>query len=91
MGLFDVKGLTTENPSFQIGSPLFDRIEIKLNNDYYPGKSFVIETKNNSKRNIYSKTESLNNKPFESFFLPFDEVINGGKLVINMSERPYKR
>ena len=29
IGLFDVKGLTAENPSFQVGSPLFDRIEIQ--------------------------------------------------------------
>lgn len=88
IGLFDVKGLTAENPSFQVGSPLFDRIEIQLNQDYYPGKTFVIETKNNSKENIYSRTERLNNRSFESIFLPFKEIKKGGKLVISMSEKP---
>ncbi|MET0242715.1 MAG: GH92 family glycosyl hydrolase, partial [Flavitalea sp.] len=31
IGLFDVKGLTDINPSFGIGSPLFDKVTIKLN------------------------------------------------------------
>lgn len=31
IGLFDVKGLTEINPKFQIGSPLFDKVVIKLN------------------------------------------------------------
>ncbi len=30
MGLFDVQGGSCERPTFQIGSPLFDKIEIKL-------------------------------------------------------------
>lgn len=87
IGLFDVKGLTAENPSFQIGSPLFDRIEIQLNPEYYDGKTFVIETENNSKKNIYSQPVRLNKKPFKSIFLPFEEIKKGGKLVINMSDK----
>ena len=31
MGLFDVKGLTAPDPSFQLCSPLFDKITISLN------------------------------------------------------------
>ncbi|NNG11377.1 MAG: glycoside hydrolase family 92 protein, partial [Arenibacter sp.] len=34
MGLFDVQGHTSANPTFQFGSPLFDRITIQLDNDY---------------------------------------------------------
>lgn len=47
IGLFDVKGLTSENPSFQIGSPAFDRITIKLNKDYYSGDNITIQVKDN--------------------------------------------
>ena len=49
IGLFDVKGLTAIDPEMQVGSPLFDKITIQLNPDYYKGKQFVIETENNSK------------------------------------------
>jgi len=47
IGLFDVKGLTDIHSTFGIGSPLFDKVTIKLNKKYYKGKQFVIETKNN--------------------------------------------
>mgnify|MGYP000158169886 FL=1 len=44
MGLFDVQGGSCERPTFQIGSPLFDKIEIKLSPMNATGKTFVIET-----------------------------------------------
>lgn len=42
LGLFDVKGLTEIDPKFQIGAPLFDKVTVRLNKDYYPGEKFVI-------------------------------------------------
>jgi len=90
MGLFDVKGLTEINPKFEIGSPLFDKITIQLNPKYYSGKEFVIETKNNSKENKYIQSVSLNNKNQKSVFLPFAEVVKGGKLVLEMDAVPNK-
>ena len=36
LGLFDVKGLTEIDPKFQIGAPLFDKVTVRLNKDYYP-------------------------------------------------------
>ena len=41
LGLFDVKGLTEIDPKFQIGAPLFDKVTVRLNKDYYPGEKFV--------------------------------------------------
>ena len=42
MGLFDVQGGVCDKPTFQIGSPLFDKVEIKLNPQYAKGKSFCL-------------------------------------------------
>lgn len=84
MGLFDVKGLSGENPSFQIGSPLFDKIEIELNPAYYSGKTFVIETKNNSPENIYIQSALLDGKKLDSVFVPFSAITNGGTLQIDL-------
>ena len=47
-------------PEFGISSPLFDKITISLNEKYYPGKQFVIETENNSQDNIYIQSMSVN-------------------------------
>ena len=87
IGLFDVKGLTQPNPEFQIGSPLFDKITIKLNKDYYPGQTFIIETRNNSKENIYIQAVELNDNT-HNLKIDFNDVVKGGKLVINLSDAP---
>ena len=45
LGLFDVKGFTDINPVLGLGSPLFDKIIIKGNKQYYQGKDFEIDVK----------------------------------------------
>lgn len=88
IGLFDVKGLTEINPQFQVGSPLFDKVTIKLNRKYYKGKKFTIKTENNSSSNIYIQSIGLKGKELKSVFVPFQEVVNGGKLVIELGKEP---
>lgn len=88
MGLFDVKGLTETTPIFGIGSPLFDHIVIKLNNKYYKGKQFVIETQNNNKENVYIQSFSLNGKKLATPFIPFSSVTKGGTLLLQMGNKP---
>ena len=88
MGLFDVKGLTDQNPTFGIGSPLFDKITIELNNKYYTGKQFVIEAENNSPENVYIQSLSLNGSDVKKTFVPFSEVVKGGSLKLKMGSDP---
>jgi predicted alpha-1,2-mannosidase len=88
LGLFDIKGLTDINPSFALGSPLFDKITIQLNNKYYKGDTFVIETKNNSKKNRYVKQYNLDGKPWQGIHIPFEKVVNGGTLKVEMTDIP---
>ena len=88
IGLFDVKGLTEIDPKFQIGSPLFDKVTIKLNGDYYQGKTFTIKTENNSSSNPYIQSIGLNGKELESVFVHFREVVKGGELVIKLGSEP---
>ncbi len=38
---------------YEIGSPLFEHITMHLDQRYYPGRTFVIGARNNSKDNIY--------------------------------------
>lgn len=63
LGLFDVKGLTEIDPKFQIGAPLFDKVTVRLNKDYYPGEKFVIEAKKQAVGDCYLQDISLNNRP----------------------------
>lgn len=88
MGLFDIKGLTDEQPGFALGSPLFDKITVSLNNRYYQGKEFVIETKNNNLQNDYIQSMNLNGKVWTDTHIPFDEIIKGGHLIMEMGSQP---
>jgi len=91
LGLFDVKGLTEINPKFQIGAPLFDKVTINLNREYYSGKEFVIEVKRHSVDDCYLQDVSLNGKQQETVLLPFEEVVKGGRLTLKLDSFPNKR
>lgn len=88
MGLFDMKGLTDNNPSFALGSPLFDKITIKLNPKYYKGREFVIQTRHNSPTNLYVQRFVLNGKALHSPRLPFSALSQGGTLIMDMGSTP---
>lgn len=88
LGLFDVKGLTEIDPKFQIGAPLFDKVTVRLNKDYYPGEKFVIEAKKQAVGDCYLQDIFLNNRPQDTVQLPFSEVVKGGKLVLGLGASP---
>jgi len=88
MGLFDVQGGASERPTFQIGSPLFDRIEINLHPSNASGKKFVIETENNASDAYYIQSSTLNGSPLDTYWIYRDELFKGGTLKLNMGSQP---
>ena len=88
MGLFDVQGGTNITPSYQIGSPKFNKITIKLNPKYYSGKEFIIETENCSPTNYYVQSATLNGKPLDDCWFYRKEIMNGGHLKLKMDSIP---
>lgn len=85
MGFYPVCPGTGE---YVIGSPLFDKITITLEN----GKTFEIIANNNSKENIYIKNAQLLGKDLNRNYITHDEILQGGKLVFDISKAPdYKR
>ncbi len=90
IGLFSVDGGVNEKPYYEIGSPIFDKITIHLNNDYYPGNTFVIETINNSPENKYIQSASLNGEGLHRPWFLHDTLVNGGTLRLEMGPEPNK-
>jgi predicted alpha-1,2-mannosidase len=88
LGLFDVKGLSAAEPAMGLGSPLFDKIVIKLNPDYYPGKQIEITTTDNIEGNIYAQEYTLDDKPYTERFIPFETLVKGVKLNVRMGNQP---
>ena len=91
MGLFDVQGGSCERPTFQIGSPLFDKIEIKLSPMNATGKTFVIETTGNTPDAYYVQSATLNGKPLEQCWMYRDELYKGGTLKLTMGNQPNEK
>lgn len=88
MGLFDVQGGSNKKPTLQIGSPMFDKITIHLDNKYYTGKTFTIVAKNNTEDSYYVQGVSFNKKRLKRCFIPFKEITNGGVLELEMGKSP---
>jgi len=84
IGLFQLDGGTTEDPVYQIGSPIFDYIEFDLDPDYYEGAKFVIRVINNSKENVYIQSLKLNGEPLDRFYLLHSEIVQGAELELVM-------
>ena len=53
MGLFQMDGIAPTEPIYEIGSQLFEKALIHLDNKYYPGSTFTVEARNNSKEKRY--------------------------------------
>lgn len=86
IGLFQMNGGTENNPEYQIGSPLFNKITIKLNPDYYTNNSFVIKAVNNKAGNVYIDKLTLNNQTVEAYRVHQSDIVKGGELVMEMSD-----
>ncbi len=88
LGLFEIDGGCAVDPFYEITSPLFEKITIELDSDYYSGKQFVIHAVNNSKKNRYIQSATLNGKPLETFWFPHSDLVKGGELVLQMGSKP---
>lgn len=88
IGLFQLNGGTEENPEYQIGSPVFNKVSIELNPQYYKGKTFVIEADKNNAKNIYINAVKFNNKVIDDYTISHNDITNGGTLILEMSDKP---
>ena len=68
----------------------FSKTTIALNDKYYDGQEFTIEAKNTSSENRYIQSAMLNGKPLNRFWFYHSELVNGGKLVLEMGPNPNK-
>jgi len=74
-------------PIYTIGSPLFEKVSIELEN----GKIFTIKAKNTSHKNKYIQSAKLNGKNYNKTYFNHSDLINGGVLELIMSNRPNKK
>jgi len=91
LGLFQMDGGASAEPIYEIGSPLFEKAVIQLDNTYYKGSAFTIEARNNSKENRYIQSAVLNGKKLTKPWFYHSELVGGGSLVLQMGPKPNKK
>ena len=88
LGLFEMDGACTAEPRVWLSSPLFKKITIHLDKEYYEGDTFVITAKGLSKENIYIQSARLNGKELNQCWIPYREIVQGGTLEYVMGPEP---
>jgi len=71
-------------PTFDVGSPIFDKATIHLKN----GKDFVIIARNTSHDNKYVQSIRLNGQPLSQVWFRHADIANGGILEVTMGDTP---
>lgn len=79
------------NTRYEITSPVFRKINFRLDEKYATGKTFTIVAKNNSPKNIYIQSAKLNGKPYPYCFINHTDLMNGGVLELKMGSKPNKK
>ena len=76
------------DPRFEIFTPLFDKVVLKLDPKYGSGGTFTIAAKNNSPENVYIQSAALNGRPLNRCWLNYQEIIAGGTLAVVLGPQP---
>ena len=93
MGLYQV---CPGQPIYQITAPIFERVELNLDSDFYPGPKVIFEAPNVSSENIYIQSITrydANGKLVGEWTKPgitHDELVKGGRFVFEMGDSPNK-
>jgi predicted alpha-1,2-mannosidase len=83
MGFYPV---TPGKPVYTIGSPVFSKVTIALEN----GKHFTIIARNNSEVNKYIQSAKFNNLTLNTPWFTHEQLMNGGTLEMVMGPKPNK-
>jgi predicted alpha-1,2-mannosidase len=87
--LFTALGFYPVNPAsgdYMIGSPLFAKMSLRLAND----KTLTVIAENNSDKNVYIQSATLNGKALEKPVITYDEIMAGATLKLEMGPAPSK-
>ena len=72
----------------EITSPVFDRIEFRLDPRYASGRSFTVVARDNSPENIYIQEARLNGEELRASHIDFADIAAGGTLELRMGPEP---
>lgn len=68
--------------NYAITDPVFDRITIQFDQNFYSGKELIIEKIDQGKDNAFINQISKDGIPIENFFINHKDIVNGGVLRV---------
>lgn len=81
MGFYPVN---PSNGCYVFGSPVINSAVINVGNN----KTFTMDVRNNSNVNKYIQRITLNGKEYTKSYIRYQDIMNGGKLVMEMGAKP---
>ncbi len=85
--IFTALGFYPVNPAsgdYMIGSPLFTKMTLRLAN----GNHFTVDAVNNSSKNVYIQSATLNGKPLTIPVIRYEDILAGASLRLVMGPSP---
>lgn len=85
--VFSAMGFYPVNPvsgKYEIGTPLFPKLELKLAN----GKVFTVLAPKVSKENIYIQSITLNGEPYDKTYFTHEQIMKGSTIEFEMGDSP---
>ena len=76
---------------YEIFSPLFDKVTIRLDTKYAEGGTFTVVAEKNSPENIYIQSASLNGRALNRCWMTYHEIAAGGTLDLVLGPHPNKQ
>jgi putative alpha-1,2-mannosidase len=84
MGFYPV---TPGIPAFNIASPIFTSVSVKLRNN----KTFKILSEGSDRKNKFIQSCRLNGKQWNKPWFSWDDIKDGGILILKMGSKPNYR
>ena len=81
MGFYPVDPISGQ---YEIGTPMFPRVELKLAN----GKTFTVSAPAVSRENIYIQSVKVNGEPYKKSYLTHDLIMSGATVEFEMGAAP---
>ena len=90
LGLYSIRGTSSSEPIYEMTTPEFEEVTIKLDPTYYSGKEFKIKCYDQKPENMYIQKARLNGKMLENCWIYHKDFAKGGLLELWLGPKPNK-
>ncbi|HAZ03904.1 MAG TPA: glycoside hydrolase family 92 protein [Marinilabiliales bacterium] len=88
MGIFQMSGGCGEDPLYELGSPLFDKVTIHLQSEFYQSPAFTITCNGNNSNSPFIQQATLNGQPLKTVWFKHSDINKGALISLKMGSKP---